>query len=208
MFFGWRTLLILLIRWTLLILLRRALLILLRRPLLVLLRRALLILLVRISLLLVLLVGRALLVSPLLGAFAHLRTVCAPFLPQLILLIGRQLAHQLLAQLSDGVAIARAAFRMRLRILVDQRLNMLLLIARKVETAKTLPPALLEPCFAGHLSGRARCGTLPLRGSLLGRRCQRHRERCGERARRQEVEFHGFDLIPARPEPPERRIRT
>lgn len=145
MLFGWRTLLILLIRRPLLILLRRALLILLRRTLLILLRRTLLILLVRISLLLVLLVGRALLVSPLLGAFAHLCAVCPPFLAELILLIGRQLAHQLLAQLSDGVAIARAAFRMRLRILVDQRLNMLLLIARKVETAETLPPALLEP---------------------------------------------------------------
>jgi hypothetical protein len=198
--------LLILLRRTLLILLRRALLILLRRALL--LRRTLLILLVRISLLLVLLVWRALLVSPLLRAFAHLRAVCAPFLPELILLIGRELAHQLLAQLSDGVAIARAAFRMRLRILVNKRLNVLLLIARKVEVAETAPPALLEPRFARHLTGRTRCGSLALRGSLLGRRCQRHRERRGERARRQEVEFHGFDLIPARPQAPERRIRT
>ncbi len=126
-----RTLLVLLIGRPLLILLigRTLLVLLIGRTLLVLLiGRTLLVLLIGRTLL----VPFALLTGPLLHlalALLHLRVTRAHLLTELILLIARQLTHQLPSQIAAGAAIGGAPFGMRLRILMDERLNPLLLIA-------------------------------------------------------------------------------
>lgn len=152
-------------RWTLIR--RRALI--LRRRTLVLLLRTLVLLLSLLHLILALL---------------HRCATLAHFLLKLVLLIAGQHAHNLLTQSASRVGVDRAAFRMRLRILVDHRLNALLLIAREIEVRQSPHPTMLES------RGTRRAG-LPLsrtRGLiLLGVGAERHGERCDKSAHRQEV---------------------
>jgi hypothetical protein len=169
-----RTLLILAWRRTLLILAwRRTLLILARRRTLLILawRRSLLILIGRS--LLIAIVGRALLHAAL--TLAHLRAMRAHLLTILTLLIAVKLTHDLTAKVTVRLRIARASLRMRLRILMNQRLNSLLLIAGEVQVAETLRPAVLEFRFARH--GVATIGSRCRRRALLCVRAERHGER-------------------------------
>jgi hypothetical protein len=128
------------------LLIRRPLLVLLRGSLLV--RRTLLVLLRRLPLLIARVAGA--LALPLHLALLHLRASRTHLLAILVLLIAVELTHELAMEVAFGVAIARAALRVCLRILMDERLNALLLIAGKVEIAKTLRPAMLELTFTGH----------------------------------------------------------
>ncbi len=195
----------------LLVLLRGAL-------LLVLLRGALLLVLLRGALLLVLLRRRLLvllLVLPLVGLCARLSVLRGLLLAMrlyllavLTLLVGAEHAHDLLAQGTCGRGIPRAALRMRLRVLVDQRLDSLLLVAGQVKASQTLHPAVRNLCLAGSRAGLALLGAGRRRLGLLGRSC----DRCGERGResgdRKRVPLHAHDLTLRRPAAPEVPIRT
>ena len=100
---------------------------------------------------------------------------------------------------------ARASLGMRLRIVVDDGLNALLLIAGKIEIAHLARPMLLESSFAGHVL------VLRVRGrrlALLSVGADRQRNGSGENTRGQEVDLHGLDLIPSAARTRERRIRT
>lgn len=121
---------------------------------------------------------------------AHLLASCAHLLVILVLLVARENAHELLVQLAIGVAIARASFGMRLCVLMDERLNALLLIVGEVEVAQSLRPAVLHSCFTGGTTIGARRRRL----ALLGADAKRHRERCGKHARRQKVDLHRGDF--------------
>jgi hypothetical protein len=108
----------------------------------------------------------------------------------LVLLIAIERAHDLAPQLAASVGIARAALGMGLRVLVNKRLNVLLLVAGQVESGEPLHPPALDFSWA-----RSRlAGLHSLRLTLLGTDAKRHRERYGQRADRQEVDFHGSIL--------------
>lgn len=193
----WRTLLVLLrslliLRWRPLLILRwRALLVLLRPLLVLLLRIPLLITLLRHPLLI--LARRALLILTL-----HLTlpvTVRLGHLAELILLIARQRSHQLTTHLAHRSAIARTSLRMRLRIIVNDGLHTLLLIAGKIQLAHFACPTLLQVTFARHvLAMRTRGRRCAL---LLSVCADRRRNGGGENACGQEVDLHGLDLIPS-----------
>src|SRR5579883_1764541 len=189
---------------------------LLRGALRILFLRALLITLVRVlltvSALLILTVVSALLILTaallhLPASLTHRGTPSAHLLTELVLLIRTQNAHQLTTKFSVRLRIARAAFGMRLRILVNDRLHPLLLVARKVEAAEPVGPTARNAVAAGGgvtAAVRARAGCL----ALLSVDAERHRKRHGERAGGQERGVHGLDGSLSRPQPPERRIRT
>ena len=154
---------------------RRPLLILLRgRSLLVSRRRTLLLVrrLLRILALLVLLIGALLLHIAL--TLAHLPTHRASFLAVLVLLIGVELRHDLATKVPIGLRIAGASLRMGLSLLMNDRLNSLLLVAGEIQVAETLGPAVLELAFAGH--GVAVCSRCRRR-ALLRVGAERHNER-------------------------------
>ena len=111
-----------------------------------------------------LLIGRPLLVGALRlrAALLHLGASLAHLLVELILLIARQHAHNLLAQRAIRVAIDRTSRRMCLRVLIDERLDSLLLISREIESAQAFHPAMLELRLAG--------GAVTLRLRRRGRR--------------------------------------
>lgn len=118
-------------RRTLLIVGRGTLLIVWRRPLLILLigRALLILLLIGRPLLVLLLIGRALVLAALHVTLVHLRAPFAHLLVVLVLLVGRQNAHELALQLAISVAIGRASLWMGLRELVDEAGDSLLLIS-------------------------------------------------------------------------------
>lgn len=91
----------------------------------------------------------------------HRGAMRAHLLLELVLLIARQHAHDLAAQLAPRVGIHGAAFRMRLRILVDHRLDTLLLIVREIEMRESPLPTMLHSVVT-RLNGSA----LRLRGIL------------------------------------------
>jgi hypothetical protein len=62
---------------------------------------------------------------------------------------------------------------MSLRILIDHRLDSLLLVAGKIELSETLHPAMLQL----RLAGRRALGRGALWLTLLGVGAERHRER-------------------------------
>src|SRR5579883_1985459 len=198
-----------LLRGALRILFLRALLITLVR---VLLTVSALLILLAVSALLILTVVSALLILTaallhLPASLTHRGTPSAHLLTELVLLIRTQNAHQLTTKFSVRLRIARAAFGMRLRILVDDRLHPLLLVARKVEAAEPVGPTARNAVAAGGgvtAAVRARAGCL----ALLSVDAERHRKRHGERAGGQERGLHGLDGSLSRPQPPERRIRT
>lgn len=83
-----------------------------------------------------------------LAAALHLSAMRLTLLLVLALLIRTEHAHDLTVQLLGGVTIDGAARRVRLRILIDHRLNSLLLIPGEVQVAKSLHPAVLDLCGA------------------------------------------------------------
>ncbi|HEV3091335.1 MAG TPA: hypothetical protein VGX91_07850 [Candidatus Cybelea sp.] len=147
--------------------------------------RATLILVLRATLLTALV-----LTATLLGALLHRLAMGTHLLAVLILLVAVQHAHDLVAQVAGRAGIARAALGVRLRVLIDERLDALLLVAGEVEIAEAFHPAMLDlRCarrrFLGLASGRL---------ALLGRGADRHCERSKKRARRQKVDLHRLDL--------------
>jgi hypothetical protein len=84
---------------------------------------ALLILLLGLALLILLLALRLVL------TLLHLLAVCAHLLMELILLIARQNTHELPAQLTIRFTVGRASLGVSLRVLIYDRLNVLLLVA-------------------------------------------------------------------------------
>jgi len=199
------TLLILRWRSTLLILRRRTLLVLLRTLLILrILLRTLLIALIRCALLV--LIRRALLIVTLhLTLLMILSAMRVHHLAELVLLIGCQRPHELLAQLTHRAVSALASLGMRLRILMNHRLNALLLIAGEIELTHFARPMLLESPFTGHrLIVRSRGRSI----GLLSVCADRHREGCGHNARGQEVDLHALDISPLATTPRERGIRT
>jgi len=137
---------------------------------------------------------------------AHLLATRAHLLVVLIALVVGEDAHDLPSQFAARAGIACAPFGMRLRELIDQRLNALLLIARKVEVSKTPCPMILDLRLAGgrRAAVRRRSGSL----ILLRGGAERQHQHCGKCAQGQEVRLHGFDSSGPRPQAPERRIRT
>lgn len=125
--------------------------------------------------------------------FVHLFAV-------LVLLIAIEDTHELLAQCTARVAIDRATFRVRLRVLIDQRLHVLLLVAGEVEVTEALHPAMLEFAFTGG-AGLVAVGLRRRGRALLGVNAERHGERQREHARGQVVHFHCHSILAALPEP-------
>ena len=76
--------------------------------------------------LLILLLALRLILS---AALLHLLAVCAHLLTELILLIAAQNAHELPAQVAIRFTVDRASLGVSLRVLIDDRLNVLLLVA-------------------------------------------------------------------------------
>lgn len=109
------------------------------------------------------------------SALRHLSFVRLTFLLVLVLLIGTQHAHDLLMQRFAGASIDRAAGGVGLRVLLDHRLNTLLLISREIQVAEALHPTVLNFRTAGSRMIACVCGRLLL--GLLGRSNDRHGER-------------------------------
>lgn len=63
------------------------------------------------------------------AALLHLLVACAHLLMELILLVARQNAHELPPQVAIRFAVDWASLGVSLRVLVDDRLNVLLLVA-------------------------------------------------------------------------------
>jgi hypothetical protein len=124
-------------------------------------------------------------------ALLHLLAACAHLLVILILLIAVEHAQYLASQVAARLAIARASFRMSLRILIDHRLNALLLIAGKVDVSEAFHPAMLEFRLAWRRGALGR-GARWL--GLLGVGAERHCERDRESARCQKGNLHGTIL--------------
>jgi hypothetical protein len=103
----------------------------------------------------------------LLGACAHLCVILSQ-------LVAVEHAQYLASQLAARLAIARASLRMSLRILIDHRLNALLLVAGKIEISEPFHPAVLKFCLAGS---RGALGRNALWLTLLGVGAERHCER-------------------------------
>ena len=201
MLIRWRTLLI---RWRALRILIVARLILLvgRRPLLIALAlRTLAVARIVGSLVAV---GAALHLAALL---LHLRATLAHLRAELIALVVVQDAHDLVAECAAGAGIARASFGVRARVLVDERLNALLLVAGEVEVAESLRPVALEAPLAGRggVAVRAPRWRLIL---LLSGGGEGQAERGQERAGGQKVSLHGLDTIGNARNARERSIRT
>jgi hypothetical protein len=129
------------------------------------------------------------------SALLHLRATRLAFLLVLVLLIGGEHAQDLAVQFLVGVTIDGAARRVRLRVLVDHRLNALLLISGEIQVAEALHPAMLDLCPARRrmIMACACARLLALLGLL-----SRGTDRCGERrhqgAHGQEVDLHGMIL--------------
>ena len=157
-----------------------------------------------------LLIGRRLLIGRLLLSRLLLLHLRAPLLHSLvlflhlfavlILLIAIEDADELLAQCAARVAIDRATFRVRLRVLTDKRLNALLLVAGEVEVTEALHPAMLEFALTGG-GGLVAVGLRRGGLALLGVNAERHGEGQREHARGQVVHFHCHSILPAPPEP-------
>jgi hypothetical protein len=162
--------------------------------------------LVRRSLLVALigLIRLALLVCALLRLAAAALVMRTRLLAKLILLVVREHAHDLAAQFPRGIAIARTSLGMRLRILIDEGFDVLLLSAGEIESGEFLHPAMLN--FSGAGSDR----TLRARRRLILLRADAHRqcERHSESAHGQEVYLHGNDLNGSGQIVPEGAIRT
>ena len=146
----------------------------------------------------------ALVLTALLAA-ALLLVMRFALLAELVLLVAREDAHDLAAELLTGTRIARATLGMGLRILLDQGLNVLLLIAGEVQASEPLRPAMLELRLAGHRAAALRLsGILRLLSAYAQRQCERH----GESGRGYEVLLHSYDTSPPAGALPERPIRT
>lgn len=129
------------------------------------------------------------------SALLHLRATRLAFLLVLVLLIGAEHAQDLAVQFLVGVTIDGAARRVRLRVLVDHRLNALLLVSGEIQVAEALHPPMLDLCPARRrmIMACACARLLALLGLL-----SRGTDRCGERrhqgAHGQEVDLHGMIL--------------
>jgi hypothetical protein len=178
---------------------RLALVLLRTRLALVLLRTRLALVLLWTRLALVLLTRLALLpLLHLLAALLHLLVILA-------LLIGRQYAEDLLAQIARRLLVARASLRMCLGVLIDHRLYPLLLVAGEIDGPESLHPAVLKLPFAGS---RAILGLPGRRGSLLSLCGQRAHECDKQGACRENVHLHTHDVNGSAHRAPERPIRT
>jgi hypothetical protein len=105
----------------------------------------------------------------------HVSAMRLTLLLVLALLIGAKHAHDLAVQLLVGVSVDRAPRRVRLRVLIDHRLDSLLLVSREVEVAKSLHPAVLELCGTRRrVMVACLCAGLL---TLLGRGAHRHGKR-------------------------------
>lgn len=111
-----------------------------------------------------------------------------------------------MAQFPACAAIASAAFGMCLRVLIDKRLNALLLIAREIELTETARPLILNLRLTG--GGRAALCVRCRRLILLRNRAERQCEHCRKCADGQKVCLHPSDSSGSTPDGPERRIRT
>lgn len=111
-----------------------------------------------------------------------------------------------MAQFAARAAIARAPFGMCLRVLIDERLNALLLIAREIELTETARPLILDLRLTGRRRAPlcVRCGCLILLRGGAERQC----ENCGKCAYGQEMCFHLSDSNGSGAGAPERRIKT
>jgi hypothetical protein len=138
----------------------------------------------------------------------HLRPSGLHLLVVLIALVVAQDAHDLPAQVAAGAGIARAARGMRLAILIDQRLDVLLLIRREIQVAESLRPMPLQVRYAGRRRVAGARRRLVLLRLLLCACDDRRHERRRQRGGSQEVYLHGLDTNRCRDAVPERRIRT
>lgn len=134
--------------------------------------------LIRIAALLIL---RPLPLLHLAPSLLHRRTVLARLFAVLVLLVAVEHADDLAPQVLVGARVARASLRMRLRILVDEGLDALLLVPGEVEAAEPFHPAMLE---FGPARRRPILRLRARRWPLLGRSTDRYRERHEQSARR------------------------
>ena len=139
---------------------------------------------------------------------AHLRTPFLHLLVILIALVVAQDSHDLAPQFAVCAGIARAALGMRLRVLIDERLNVLLLIRREIEIAESLCPVSLHLRLARRRGAAGLRRRLVLLRLLLRARAEGRRKRRGEGGGGQEVHLHGLDTNRCRDAMPERGIRT
>ena len=112
------------------------------------------------------------------SALLHLSAMRLAFLLVLALLIGAEHAHDLPVQFLVRVTIDGAARRVRPRVLVDHRLNALLLISGEIQVTEALHPAMLDLCPARRRMIMAcACARLLALLGLLGRGSHRRDKR-------------------------------
>jgi hypothetical protein len=129
----------------------------------------------------------------LLAPLPHLGAPLLHLLAELVLLVGAQHAHDLTAHVASALRIAWTAGRMRLRVLMNDRLDLLLLLAREIDAAEALRPTVLHYGLVGcdrslRLSRRRRLGLLCGDGE---RQCQH----CSQNADHKLAWFHDHHIL-------------
>ena len=112
-----------------------------------------------------------LLLQPLQASLQLLDALCVHLLAKLRLLVRGENGEDLITQITYGGSIESTPGGMRLRVLVEQALDLAVLLAGKVEIREKVGPMTIQPCASAG-------GLLHRRLSLLRAGRQGHRKGC------------------------------